>query len=353
MKSTRSRQIRPRRERSTLFVARHRSRLYQSVVLLLGVVVVGTLGYHVLEGWDWIDALYMTIITMGTVGYGETHPLDANGRVFTIFLIVASLGIAGYALTTLGTFIVEGELYQIIRGRRMDKRITNLTNHIILCGGGRVGRAIADECYKTHTPFLLIEQNMDALQHVLELEDILYLQGDATEDETLRLAGIDRARGLIAALGEDKDNVFVVLSARSLNPKLRIVARATDENNIEKLRKAGADEVVSPNMIGGLRMASVMLRPSVVTFLDQMLRVSNQTLRIEEVHVDKVPGLVGKTLAGADIRQRIGMLVVALKSTDGSQQFNPSGQTTLKTGDVLIVMGTPEQIAALHQTTPA
>ncbi len=323
------------------------------MLLLLGVVVVGTLGYHVLEGWQWLDALYMTIITMGTVGYGETHPLDAQGRIFTIFLIVASLGIAGYAITTLGTFIVEGELYQIIRGRRMDKRITNLTNHIIVCGGGRVGRAIADECHKTRTPFVLVEQDQDALQHVLELEEVLYLQGDATEDETLRLAGIERARGLIAALGEDKDNVFIVLSARSLNPKLRIVARATDEKNIEKLHKAGADEVVSPNTIGGLRMASVMLRPTVVTFLDQMLRVSSQTLRIEEVHVDKVPGLVGKTLAGADIRQRIGMLVVALKSQDGMQQFNPSGQTMLKSGDILIVMGTPDQIAALHQTSAA
>jgi voltage-gated potassium channel len=326
-----------------------RPRLVYSVLLLLGVVVVGTLGYHFLEGWPILDALYMTIITMGTVGYGETHPLDSNGRLFTMFLIIASLGIAGYALTVVGTFIVEGELYQIIRGRRMDKRITNLADHIIICGGGRVGRVVAEECYKTHTSFVLVEKDPETLQHTPTSYDFLRLQGDATEDDTLKLAGIARARGLIATLGEDKDNVFVVLTARSLNPKLRIIARAGDEKNIEKLLKAGADEVVSPNMVGGMRMASVMLRPAVVTFLDQMLRVSSQTLRIEEVHVDKIPGLVGKTLAGADIRQRTGMLVVALMSRNREYQFNPSGQTLLKSGDVLMVMGTPEQIAALHQ----
>jgi voltage-gated potassium channel len=341
------------RAQSVLYASQFRSRLFYSVILLVGVVIVGTLGYHILEGWPWLDALYMTIITMGTVGYGETHPLDANGRIFTMFLIIASLGIAGYALTTVGTFIVEGELYQVIRGRRMDKRITNLSNHVILCGGGRVGRSVADECHKTRTPFVVIEQDEVALQHVLELDDIPYLQGDATQDEILLLAGIERAKGLIAALGEDKDNVFIVLSARSLNPRLRIVARATEEKNIGKLRKAGADEVVSPNVIGGLRMASVMLRPTVVNFLDQMLRVTGETLRVEEVHVDKVPGLVGKTLAGADIRQRYGMLVVALRSREGRHQFNPSGQTLLQSGDILIVMGTPEQIAAIHQISPA
>jgi voltage-gated potassium channel len=327
-----------------------RPRFITSFALLFGVIIIGTLGYHVLEGWSLLDSLYMTVITMGTVGYGETHPLDANGRLFTILLIITSLGLAGYAITVIGRFIVEGEFYQIIRGRRMDQRITHLTNHIIICGGGRVGRAIADECFKTRAAFVLVEQDPEALQHSPNAESILHLQGDATEDDTLKLAGITHARGLFAALGEDKDNVFVVLTARSLNPRLRIVARATDEKNVEKLLKAGADEVVSPNMIGGLRMASVMLRPTVVNFLDQMLRLSNQTLRIEEVHIDKTPSLIGKTLAGADLRQRTGMLVVALITASGEYQFNPSGQTLLNSGDILMVMGTPEQVAALHNS---
>lgn len=338
--------------RTSILSREYRSRLLYPLLLIVTVAAVGTAGYHFIEGWSFLDSLYMTIITMGTIGYGETHPLSPTGRAFTIFLIISSLGIAGYAITSFGAFIVEGELYNVIRGRRMDRRLTNLKNHIILCGGGRVGLAIADECYKTRTPFVIIEQDQEALQHILQIGDVLYLEGDATRDETLRLAGIERATGLVAALGEDKDNVFIVLSARSLNPKLRIVSRVTDEKNTEKLLKAGADEVVSPTMIGGLRMASVMLRPTVVNFLDQMLRVTDQTLRVEEIHVDQVAGLIGKTLAQADLRGRTGMLVVALKPHGSTPQFNPNGQTVLKAGDILIVMGTPDQIASLHADQP-
>src|SRR5262249_31534372 len=233
---------------------------------------IGTLGYHFLEGWSLLDALFMTVITMATVGYGEIHPLSQNGRIFTIFLILGSVATVGYAVSVIGAFIIEGELYQAIRGRRMDRRITSLRDHIIICGGGHVGKYVVQECFKTRTPFVLIEQDQDALQDVGEVGDLLHLQADATEDETLRLAGIDRARGLVATLGDDKDNVFIVLTARALNPKLRIVGRVIEEKNAEKLRKAGADEVVSTNAIGGLRIASVMLRPAVVTFLDEMLR---------------------------------------------------------------------------------
>lgn len=230
----------------------------------------------------------------------------------------------------------------------MDQRIARLTNHIILCGGGRTGRYIAEEFYRTGTTFVLVEQNQAVLDDVLQLGDIPFLQDDATQDETLQLAGIDRARGLIAALGEDKDNVFLVLTARALNPRLRIVARLNDEANAGKLRKAGADEVVSPNVIGGLRMASVMLRPAVVSFLDEMLRVPNQTLRVDEVHLEQFPHLVGKTLGEAEIARRTGMLVMAIKPTTGGYQFNPGANTLLRAGDILIVVGTREQIDRLH-----
>lgn len=328
---------------------RYRSRLLYPLILILAVAVVGTAGYHLIEGWSVLDALYMTIITMGTIGYGETHPLSPTGRGFTIGLIIASISIAGYAISSVGAFVLEGELYNVIRGRRMDRRLTNLKNHIILCGGGGVGQSIAEEFHKTRTPFVLIDQNMEAVQQVLKIGDILYLQGDATQDEVLSLAGIERARGLVAALSEDKDNVFIALSAKSLNPQLRIVARVTDEKNTEKLLKAGADQVVSPNTIGGLRLASVMLRPAVVSFLDQMLRLTDQTLRVEEVHVDQIHGLVGKTMSEANLRERTGMLVVAIKPAHGgTAQFNPDGKILLKQGDILIVMGTPDQLTALH-----
>jgi voltage-gated potassium channel len=261
-------------------------------------------------------------------------------------LIITSIGSAGYAISTLATFILEGEFNRIIRGRRMDKRIANLTNHIILCGGGPTGKHIAEEFHKTQTPFVIIEQDQHTIEHVLNVGDIIHLQMDATQDETLILAGIERARGLVAVLGDDKDNVFVVLSARALNPRLRIVARLIEEENAEKLRKAGADEVVSPNAIGGLRMASVMIRPTVVNFLDEMLRGTEQTLRVEEVLVDEASPLAGRTLRDTNIRQRTGLLVVALKAHQNGYQFNPDPQTVLKPGDVLIVIGTPEQLNA-------
>jgi voltage-gated potassium channel len=325
-------------------------RLLVALALILALTVAGTLGYHFIEGWPLLDSLYMTIITLATVGYGETHPLNEIGRVFTIGLIVTAVGAMGYAISSLATFIIEGEFNSILQGQRMSNRIAKLENHIILCGGGATGKYVAEELAKTHTPYVLVEQDTEHLQRVLETAgDIPYLQGDATRDETLLSVGIERARGLIAVLGEDKDNVFVVLSARSLNPKLRIVSRLIEEENAEKLRKAGADEIVSANAIGGLRMASVMIRPSVVSFLDQMMRVPDQTLRVDEIHTGDAPGLVGQTLIEADLKRRAGVLIVAVKSEDGQYHFNPDAHTVLNRGDVLIVIGTPEQLARIRQ----
>ncbi len=337
----------PAHPRPVDYASGYRLRLLRALFLLLAILVVGVLGYRFMEGWSLLDALYMTVISMTTVGYGETRALTDAGRVFTIFLLVTSIGTAGYTISTLASFIVEGEFNRILRGRRMDRRIANLKNHVVLCGGGPTGKTIAEELHKTHTPFVVVERDADAIQQLLHLGDILHIQGDATQDETLLLAGIEQAKGLLAVLGEDKDNVFIVLSGRALNPKLRIVARVIEEKNVEKLRKAGADEVVSPNAIGGMRMASVMIRPTVVSFLDEMLRVKDKTLRVEEVHIDHAHALAGKTLGEADIGRRTGMLVVACKPKTGGYQFNPGAQTRLESGDTLIVIGTPEQIAAL------
>lgn len=328
---------------------RYQNRLLLAVLLILVVAGIGVAGY-VLLGWELVDALYMTVITMTTVGYGETRPLSDEGRLFTMGLIVMSIVIAGYAISTVAAYILEGEFYRFIQERRMDKRLSELSDHIIVCGGGRTGKNIAEEFFRTQTAFVLIERDPAVLDAALQIGDFPYLQGDAMDDDTLILAGIERASGLVAALGEDKDNVFIVLSARALNPKLRIIARVSEDTNASKLRTAGADEVVSPNAIGGLRMASVMIRPTVVSFLDEMLRVPDQTLRIDEVHISNVPALIQTSIGEADLGRRTGMLIVAIKSPTTGYRFNPGANTMLRDGDVLIVMGTPEQIAALHKS---
>lgn len=332
---------------------RFRSRFLNALALILVINVVGTLGYMLIEGWPLLDALFMTVITETTIGYGETHPLSPTGRMFTILLIAFALGTIGYAASIVAEFIVQGELNHIIQGQRMDKQIAKLSDHIILCGAGLTGRYIAEELHKTQTPFVVIDRDEAKLHDLESLGDILHVHGEATEDEILRRAGIERAKGLVAALSDDRDSVFVVLSARALNPNLRIVTRVIDEENAEKLRKAGANETISPNRIGGLRMASVMIRPAVVTFLDEMLRSSGQVLRVEEINVDGHSWLAGKELAQANIEQRTGLLVVALKSAERGYEFNPSKQTVLKHGDVLIVMGPRERLSALQQITPA
>jgi len=324
-------------------------RILRAMALFVLVALLGTLGYHYLEGWDTLDGLYMTIITMTTIGYGEIRPLSDIGRLFTIILIFISVGIAGYAISVMVAFVVEGEFQNVLHRQKMGKQIATLNNHIILCGAGHIGLQIALEFHKTRTPFVLIEEDQTALDDILRLEDFPYLRGDATKDETLYLAGIERAVGLVAASNDDKENAFMVLTARSLNPRLRIVARLIDEKNAEKLRKAGADEIVSPNVIGGLRMASVMIRPSVVAFLDEMIRATGQTLRLEETTLGERSALIGQTLAEANLGQRTGLLVVAIKSSQGKYQFNPRGETALQRGDTLIVMGAPEQVAILRQ----
>lgn len=293
-----------------------------------------------------MDALFMTIITMSTIGYGEVHKLTPSGQLFTIGIIVLSIGLAGYALSGLGAFIMEGEFKRFLRGRRMDKDISNLTDHIILCGLGRVGLRIAEELNRAGMPFVVIEQDEAALEDVVDQEQILFLHGDATRDETLIRAGIKSASGLMTTLREDKDNVFVVLCARSLNPKLFIVARVIEEKNEPLLKKAGADRIVSPDAIGGLRMASLMLRPKVIAFFDEMLRVTGQLLRIEEVDIDEYPALQNRSLGAVNIRKRTGALVLAIKSGNDAYQFNPGANTELRPGDVLIVVGTDQQIAS-------
>ena len=329
--------------------------MFRAVFLFVVVAAIGTFGFVYLENWTIDQSLYATIITMTTVGYGDLTPSHSASRYFAISLSLVAVGIAGYAVSSVAAFIVEGNVGRLIRGKKIHKQIGKLDNHIILCGAGQVGKQIAIEFYKTKTPFVVIERNPAAVEQLQAGlgSGVICLEGDATEDEILKQAGIERARGFIAALSDDKDNIFAVLSARSLNPDLRIVARVNDEDNTDKLRQAGADVIVAPNTVGGMRMASEMVRPEAVYFLDQMLRASEvkKRLRLTELPVDeiKIPALESDTFSIADIGQHTELLVMAVKH-EGQYRYKPRGNTLLHrsteshNGDMLVVIGTQEEL---------
>ncbi len=340
-------------------------RIFRALYMFLLVAIIGTIGFHNLEGWAVQDSLYATVITMTTIGYGDYSPVTREGQLFTIVLSLFAIGIGGYAVTTVASFVIDGQFHQFIKGRQVDKKIVRLRDHYILCGAGKLGRQLAIEFYKSQTPFVVIEVAPAVLEGLMREVEIPYVQGDATRDEVLWLAGIDRAKGLVTTLSNDKDNVFVTLTARSLNPRLHIISRLHAEKSRKKLEKAGADVIISPNAVSGQRMASEMLESEAVTLMDEMLRAeqqTGQTLRLEEVHVDeiKIPALVERLKQGrlqiADIGQRTELMVVAVKRGQVQAEngydpyiYTPRGNTKLQSGDVLIVMGTPEQRIKLQQ----
>ena len=315
-------------------------------------LIAGTIGYHLIEGWSAFDALYMTVITLATVGYGELHPLSAAGRVFTIWLIIIGVGILTYGVTAATAFVVEGTLTDMIRRRRMEQTIHQLTDHIVLCGLGETGRHVAEECLKTHVPFVAIEQDGERIRYLQKIGPFLSIEGDATDEGVLERARIRQARGLVSAFAQDRDNVFVVLTARALNPNLRIVARVVEVESQAKLMKAGADATVSVNAIGGLRMASELIRPAVVSFLDQMLRASGETVRVESVKIPAGSKLIGGRLGEAKSYEKTGLLVIAI-ARGASYELNPDPQTQLREADELIACGSREQLQRLADLVAA
>ena len=324
-------------------------RLIFILIAIVLVVMMGSSGYYLIFGGkpSFIDCMYMTIISLTSVGYGEVIPVTGNipAQIFTMILITFGMGIILYGISTLTAIIIEGELSGILRKNKMDKQIGKLENHYIVCGGGETGRHVIAELAKNKESVVLVELEEEKIERCKEIVDILFVKGDATDDENLITAGIDRAKGIVISLPSDKDTLYVTLASRMRNKNLRIISRMVHHKHEAKLRTAGADNVVSPNFIGGLRMASEMLRPTVVDFLDSMLRSSQGNLRIHEVTVSKDTNLKGKTIETSGIREKFDLLVLGYRPRGKDIQFNPPASTPLDEGLTLIVMGDVENIA--------
>jgi len=320
-----------------------RKRLIISLLLLLVVVLaaVGVYRWFGGPGVTLLDAIYMAVITVSTVGYGEVVDTAANPplRVFNIFFILFGIGIMLYVFTVATAFIVEGELNDLFRRRKMLKQIRDMRDHLIVCGAGETGTYLVRELLQTANVFVVIDQDEERLTKISQLGQVPVLKGDAADEEVLNQAGIGRARGLASVLPEDKDNLMVTVTARQLNPGLRIVARCADARMVDKLLRAGANSAVSPNMIGGLRLASELIRPSVVSFLDLMLRDSSGTLRVEEITVAEGSPWIGSKICDLDLRGRFDLLPLAVRHADGTLKYNPADETVLACGCVVVVLG--------------
>jgi voltage-gated potassium channel len=321
--------------------------LLYPVIIIAGVIIYGTAGYMIVEGWDFLDSLYMTIITLTTVGFEEVHELSRSGRLFSIILMLSGVGAMFYALGVAAKVLLEGELRDVLGRKRLSKKIENLKSHYIICGFGRMGSIICRELAHNNDPYVVIEGNPEVVASMDA--DMLSLQGDATQDSVLKQAGIEKAKGLISVLSSDANNLYVVLSARGLNQNLRIVARASEEGVEQKLIRAGADSVVSPYFIGGLRIAHSLIKPAVVDFIEFATRGGNLELQMEEVKVQVGSKIINQTLHESGIGKNLGIIVVAIKRESGDMEFNPKPTSIIEKGDTLIGMGETKQLTALEE----
>jgi voltage-gated potassium channel len=329
------------------------NRLIVVFLILLTVLITGISGYVLIEGWSVFDAFYMVVITLASVGFMEVHPLSAGGRIFTMLLILCGSGILIYAISVITAFIVEGELTDILKRRKMNREIEKLSDHFIVCGAGQTARYVIDELYNTKRPFVVVDKDGARVQELIK-NNILCIEGDASHDAVLVAAGIARAKGFVTALHSDAENLFVVITARRLNPTLRVISKAVEAESEQKIKLAGADSVVLPNSIGGLRMVSEMIRPAVVTFLDVMLRAKDRTVRVEDIGIPSGSAFDGKSIAQTGLKDIEGISILAI--ADGRKEkyvFNPPKSTVLKAGDVLIIMGDVDVIVKVQQKVSA
>lgn len=325
-----------------------RSSVINAAIALATVIAVGVAGFMLITGMGVIDALYMTVTTISTVGFREVRPLGPAGQLFTIGLIVCGVGLVFYAASSMARDLIEGELRRGFGRRKVQRQISQTSGHVIVCGFGRMGRSVCRELAAKPAPFVVVDRDPEALRHA-ESEGFLFVAGDASEDDVLRAAGIERALGLVAALSKDADNVYVVLTARELMPALLIVARAEEERSERKLLHAGANRVVLPYAISGHRMAHALLRPAVLDVIDLATHYRNLELQIEEVAVPPGAFCVGSTLQASGVREQFGLIVIAIKRPDDSMQFNPTAEIRIEAGDRLVLMGPVDNLRDIEQ----
>ena len=322
--------------------------------LLIGVMAmliwtfVGSLGFAWIEGWRWMDALYMSVITISTVGYGEVQPLSAPGKLFASFLIVGGLALSIYTLTRLGQVVLEGELFGNLGRRRMRKELNELVGHYILCGFGRFSRSVAKDLDHKNHPFCIVESDASREPTLRELH-YLYLLEDATSDEALLNAGVKKAAAVLALLPSDADNLYVTVTTKALNPSVRIIARTLDERGELKLRRAGATEVFSPYRLASHRIVQAAMAPTVLQFMDHIADRATLEMNLGEARIGEHAKIAGRSLGEADLRTSFGVTVVAVKPTDGKMVFNPGSEQALSAGDTLVVIGHEKNLAATKQ----
>lgn len=318
-----------------------------SMTVLLLLVSAGTAGYMAIEKWRFIDALYMTVITLGTVGFKEVHDLSDPGKVFTMVLIVFGVSVLGYIVGSLAQIMFEGQIQRVMGRLKVEKMIDKLNDHYIICGYGRIGSLICKEFKANGLQFVIVEKSPETAER-LDEDGYLYMKGDATIDETLLKAGIKRAKGLISVVTSDTENVYITLTARGLNPDLYILARSGEEGSDIKLKRAGANKVVSPYIIGGTRMAQSILRPNVVDFIEIATGSEHIDLQMEEISIPPHSAFAGETLVSSGFRRETGVIIIGIKKAHGKMVFNPHSQAKIEGGDTLIVLGEPIAIDKLE-----
>ena len=325
-----------------------KSKIIIAIILLVVLLFIGIFGFRFLSDFTWIDAIYMTVITITTVGFGEVHPLDDFSKIFTVFLILTSVIIVGYALTIITEYILSKNNFEELKQKRMQKKIDGLSNHIIICGYGRNGKQAAKKLLAYKKSFVVIEKDKDIMEKY-QSELIPFVLGNANEDETLYLAGIDRANTLISALPNDADNLFVVLSSRQINSNMRIISRASEETSYKKLKLAGANNVILPDRIGGDHMASLVVVPDLIEFIDKLSVVGETNINIEEVKVESLYNVSNiKTIRDLDLRKKTGCTVIGYKDPKGDYIVNPEAEIKLVPNSTVIVLGRAEQIQTLN-----
>jgi voltage-gated potassium channel len=325
------------------------SKIYKISILVTSILAVGTLGYMSFSNYTFVDALYMTVITVTTVGFGEVHPFTPQEKIFTIFLILTSITIFGYAVSAFSEYLVSGQFFEHFKHRRVEKQIADLQGHTIVCGYGRNGKQAIVKLQNYNKDFVVVEKDKEMIA-LLDEQGLLNIEGDATLDETLLDAGITKAHALIAALPSDANNLFIVLTANQLNNNCRIISRASNESSYSKLKIAGADNVIMPDKLGGNHMASLVTTPDVIEFVDRLTIEGETTANLEEIDVDELPKkYIGKTILDLDLRKKTGCTVIGFRNPDKDYIINPEASSVLIQGSHLIVLGRPEQITKLRE----